>query len=95
MGNFTYLGPVGRTRRRGEGIPPRPLEQEAEVAIPMRYWGRPDAVIARVVGESMCPTMLDNDHLMVITSILPLHHDVVVVPFADRRLPGVEMAVAR
>jgi hypothetical protein len=32
---------------------------------------------------------------MVITGMLPLHHDIVVVPFANMALPGVEMAVAR
>jgi hypothetical protein len=85
-----------RIARRGAGIPPRLFEPEVPVPIPRRYSGRSDVIFSRVTGDGMSPTLLDNDVLVVVTSLAPRPHDLVLIPF-DRTdaLPGVTMSVAR
>jgi len=101
MADFEYLGTFTRAAncefvRRAEAVPPRPEATETQIAVPLRYSGREEIMAASVVGDSMAPTILDNDLLIVDSGLLPSPHDIVVVPFKGRRhLPGVHLLVAR
>jgi hypothetical protein len=84
------------TARRDATMRPRPMKHETPMTFPMRYRGRDDVEWGRVVGDSMCPTLLDNDLVVVNTGLTPLPLDIVFFPFeANPALPGVTMSVAR
>jgi hypothetical protein len=99
MSNVRYLGKSSGqspTVRTDKAIPPRPVKHEALITPPMRYWGRDDVLSGRVVGDSMCPTLLDNDLVMAVIGLTALPLDIVFFPFeANPALPGVTMSVAR
>jgi hypothetical protein len=97
MGNVEYLGsPSSKSRSRTvRRVQPR-IESVAYVEVPLRYWGRKDVLSVRVVGDSMSPTLLDNDQIIVARGLAPSPNDIVVIPFEEvPSLPGVRFAVAR
>jgi peptidase S24-like protein len=98
MANVEYPGwPSGKSKRRAvRKVKPRIVESLAWAALPLRYRGRNDVVYVRVVGDSMSPTLLDNDQIIVAMGLAPSPNDIVLIPFEEvPSLPGVRLAIAR
>jgi len=87
MNDWEYVGiperdPDGTVRIRRPHIPPAPVRIERPVPIPWsveRQLARGRAYVAGVIGDSMQPTILDNDTIVVSTIRAPRHRDIVVV----------------
>jgi SOS-response transcriptional repressor LexA len=87
MSDCEYLGtlerdPDGTVRIRRPHIPPAPLRVHRPVLIPssvQRHVARGNAYVTTVIGDSMHPTILDNDVVVVSTIRSPRHRDIVVI----------------
>ena len=87
MSNCEYVGtleqlPDGTVRIRRPYIPPAPARTKRPIQIPLsveRQLARGNAYVTRVVGDSMQPTILDNDIIVVSTIRKPRHRDIVAV----------------
>jgi signal peptidase I len=87
MSDFEYLGtlerdPDGTVRVRRPRIPPAPTRVRRPILIPssvQRHLARGNAYVTTVIGDSMQPTILDNDAVVVSTIRTPRHRDIVVI----------------
>ena len=87
MSDCEYLGtlerdPDGTVRIRRPHIPPAPTRTKQPIQIPIsvkRQIDRGNAYVTTVIGDSMQPTILDNDVVVVSTSRSPRHRDIVVI----------------
>jgi SOS-response transcriptional repressor LexA len=87
MSNCVYVGtlerdPDGTVRIRRPHIPPAPARTKRPIHIPWsveRQLARGNAYVTRVIGDSMQPTILDNDAIVVSTIRRPRHGDIVAV----------------
>lgn len=87
MSNCEYVGtleqlPDGTVRIRRPHIPPAPLRTKRPIPIPVsvdRQVARGTAYVTTVIGDSMQPTILDNDAVVISTIRGPRHRDIVAV----------------
>ena len=87
MSDCEYLGtlerdPDGTVRIRRPHIPPAPARTKRPIQIPLnveRQIARGNAYVTTVIGDSMQPTILDNDVVVVSTIRAPRHRDIVVI----------------
>lgn len=87
MSNCEYLGtlerdPDGTVRIRRPHIPPAPARTKRPIEIPFsveRQIDRGNVYVTTVIGDSMQPTILDNDVVVVSTNRSPRHRDIVVI----------------
>src|ERR1043165_3326315 len=87
MSKCEYVGtlerdPDGTVRIRRPHIPPAPARVKRPIQIPWsveRQLARGNALVPSVIGDSMEPTILDNDTIVVSTTRAPRHRDLVVV----------------
>jgi SOS-response transcriptional repressor LexA len=87
MSNCEYLGtlerdPDGTVRIRRPHIPPAPARTKRPIQIPFsveRQIARGNVYVTTVIGDSMQPTILDNDVVVVSTNRSPRHRDIVVI----------------
>jgi len=87
MSDCEYLGtlerdPDGTVRIRRPHIPPAPARTKRPIQIPCsvaRQIARGNVYVTTVIGDSMQPTILDNDVVVVSTSRSPRHRDIVVI----------------
>lgn len=87
MSECEYLGtverdPDGTVRIRRPHIPPAPARTKRQIKIPFsveRQIARGNAYVTTVIGNSMQPTILDNDMVVVSTIRAPRHRDIVVI----------------
>lgn len=87
MNDCEYLGtlerdPDGTVRIRRPHIPPAPARTKRPIQIPLiveRQIARGNAYVTTVIGDSMQPTILDNDVVVVSPSRSPRHRDIVVI----------------
>jgi len=87
MSNCEYVGtleqlPDGTVRIRRPHIPPAPPRTKRPIQIPLsaeRQFARGNAYVTTVIGDSMQPTILDNDVIVVSTIRRPRHRDIVAV----------------
>ena len=86
MSDCEYLGtlerdPDGTVRIRRPHIPPAPARTKQPIQIPFsveRQIARGNVHVTTVLGDSMQPTILDND-AVVVSSRSPRHRDIVVI----------------
>ena len=94
MSNCEYLGtleqlPDGTVRIRRPHIPPAPARSRRPIQLALsveRQLARGNAYVTTVIGDSMQPTILDNDAVVVSTMRAPRHGSIVVV-HADQPHP--------
>lgn len=94
MSNCEYVGtlerdPDGTVRIRRPHIPPAPARVKRAIPIPWsveRQLARGTAYVTRVVGDSMQPTILDND-AVVVSAIRAARQGDIVVVRSDRPHP--------
>lgn len=87
MSDCEYLGtlerdPDGTVRIRRPHIPPAPARIKRPIQIPCsveRQLARGNAYVTTVIGDSMQPTILDNDAVVVSTICAPRHRDIIVI----------------
>lgn len=87
MSDCEYLGtlerdPDGTVRIGRPHIPPAPARTKRPIEIPRsveRQIGRGSVYVTTVIGDSMQPTILDNDVVVVSPSRSPRHRDIVVI----------------
>jgi SOS-response transcriptional repressor LexA len=87
MSDCEYLGtlerdPDGTVRIRRPHIPPAPARTRRPIQIPLsveRQIDRGNVYVTTVIGDSMQPTILDNDVVVVSPSRSPRHRDIVVI----------------
>jgi len=87
MSDCEYLGtlerdPDGTVRIRRPRIPPAPARTRRPIQIPLsveRQIARGNGYVTTVIGDSMQPTILDNDAIVVSTVRRPRHRDIVAV----------------
>ena len=87
MSDCEYLGtlerdPDGTVRIRRPHIPPAPARTKRPIQIPLsveRQIRRGNSYVTTVIGDSMQPTILDNDVVLVSRSRSPRHRDIVVI----------------
>lgn len=87
MSDCEYLGtlerdPDGTVRIRRPHIPPAPARTKQPIQVPCsveRQIDRGSVYATTVIGDSMQPTILDNDVVIVSTSRSPRHRDIVVI----------------
>ena len=87
MSDCEYLGtlerdPDGTVHIRRPHIPPAPARTRRPIQIPLsveRQIERGNVYVTTVIGDSMQPTILDNDVVVVSPSRSPRHRDIVVI----------------
>ena len=87
MSDCEYLGtlerdPDGTVRIRRPHIPPAPARTKRPIQIPIsveRQIDRGNVYVTTVIGDSMQPTILDNDVVVISTNRSPRHRNIVVI----------------